>query len=132
MTQVVGVDFLNDSVRLYAVDRSPFRAPVHELAFDCDRSARFHLLTATKDHRLYYSSENRGPLLVAEGEETFYPVVVAPLIAIEASKGSGSYNTDAAIRGRNFPERNFTRRAIFGILTASASTGVSAMPVSPD
>lgn len=101
MTQLVCVDFLNDSVRLYAVDRSPFRAPVHELAFDCDRRGRFHLLTATKDHRLYYSSENRGPLLVAEGEENFYPIVVAPLKVF-----LGCYRSEYGFRFLQYRRRN--------------------------
>jgi hypothetical protein len=61
------------------IDQLPLRAAWRELSFDQDRSGRFHLAIATEDGRLYYYSDGRGPLLIAEGELPFFPIVVAPL-----------------------------------------------------
>ena len=59
----------------------PLRHPVSELSFDFDRYGRFHMLVSTNRQRLYYMREGRSPMLVAEGEEQFFPLVVAPASA---------------------------------------------------
>lgn len=63
----------------FLADRLPLRSDLKELDFDQDRSGRFHLLVSTSARRLYYYSEGRGPVLAAEGEEQFFPVMIAPL-----------------------------------------------------
>lgn len=60
------------------IERMPLSADLTELAFDQDRAGRFHLLVATSARRLYYYSEGRGPVLIAAGEERFFPVIAAP------------------------------------------------------
>jgi hypothetical protein len=76
--QTAVVDLNAESSSSYIWDRFPLRHRLQELSFDQDRSGRFHLLASTEAKRLYYLSEERGPFLVAEGEERFHPVVCAP------------------------------------------------------
>ena len=56
----------------------PLRGAITELAFDRSRRGIFHLLVATTRGRLYHFADDRGPKLVASGEERFFPVVIAP------------------------------------------------------
>lgn len=76
--QVTAIDLKKESISTYAWDRFPLRAGIRELSFDHDEGGRFHLLAATGEKKLYYLSEGRGPILVAEGEEAYHPVVCAP------------------------------------------------------
>jgi hypothetical protein len=54
----------------------PLRAQIREISFDYDRG-RFHLLVSA-GRRLYYFRDGSGPWLIAEGEDSFYPLVLAP------------------------------------------------------
>jgi hypothetical protein len=54
------------------------RHPKAEFSFDFDMHGRYHLLVSTNRHRLYYLRGNRTPMLVAEGQERFFPLVVSP------------------------------------------------------
>ena len=76
--QAAVIDLNAESSSSYVWDRFPLRGGLRELSFDQDRGGRFHLLATTGERRLYYLSEGRGPVLVAEGEEKFHPVVCAP------------------------------------------------------
>jgi hypothetical protein len=77
--QMLAANLKRDQLSVYTMDRLPLREEVTELSFDHDRRNRFHLLAATSGRKLYYFSEERGPVLIAEGEERFFPIVVAPL-----------------------------------------------------
>jgi len=48
-----------------------------ELSFDCDQPRKFHLLVSTNRGKLYYYSNGRGPILIARGEDRFFPLVAA-------------------------------------------------------
>jgi hypothetical protein len=55
----------------------PLRGEIRELSFDCSAKGVFHLLATTADRRLYYFGHTSGPALIAEGEDRFYPLVLA-------------------------------------------------------
>lgn len=76
--QVAVIDLKKEAVSSYTWDRFPLRGGIGELSFDQDEGGRFHLLATTRAKRLYYLSEGRGPVLVAEGEDAYHPVVCAP------------------------------------------------------
>ncbi|MBM3782803.1 MAG: hypothetical protein FJW30_00510 [Acidobacteria bacterium] len=78
MMQMVCADFRKDSLNTYSMDKLPFGGEPREYSFDCDFRGRFHLLVSTNRQALYYMSEERGPHLVATGEERFHPVMCAP------------------------------------------------------
>ncbi|MEK7406567.1 MAG: hypothetical protein AAB225_15805 [Acidobacteriota bacterium] len=77
--RLVVADFENDALSECQIDRLPLRDDLLELSFDQDRKGRFHLLASTAGGRLYYWADGRGPILVAEGEIRYHPLVVAPL-----------------------------------------------------
>lgn len=56
----------------------PIAGPFPELAMDADRNGRFHLLITTADRQLYYCGPNLEPLLLASGEERYFPHVLCP------------------------------------------------------
>ena len=78
MVQMVRVDLREEQVSSYSIDRLVLRGEAAEFSFDCDFKGRFHLLVSTTARALYYFSEERGPILVAEGEDRFYPILCAP------------------------------------------------------
>ena len=65
--------------------------------FDHDSKGRFHLLVATSAGRLYYFCQQRGPALIASGEERFFPVVIA-----RARVYLGCYRSDHGYRFLEF------------------------------
>jgi hypothetical protein len=69
---------VDDTTHTHIIDSYPIHDDLRELDFDRDQSGRFHLLISTAGRRLYYLSERRGPVLVAEGEDRFFPVIAAP------------------------------------------------------
>ena len=56
----------------------PIAGPFPELAMDADRNGRFHLLVTTTGQQLYYCGPNLEPLLLATGEERYFPRVLCP------------------------------------------------------
>ena len=76
--RAVVVNLENNAVAHSSFELS-LRSECNELHFDQDSLGRFHLLASTTNGRLYYYAEGRGPVLLAEGEERFFPVMVAPL-----------------------------------------------------
>jgi len=56
----------------------PIVGPFPELAMDADRNSRFHLLLTTSSRQLYYCGPNLEPLLLASGEERYFPRVLCP------------------------------------------------------
>lgn len=77
--QMAGVDFGRDTVSECRIDSLGIRDDLNELSFDQDSKGRFHLLASTAGGKLYYLFEGAAPRLIAEGEERFFPMVVAPL-----------------------------------------------------
>jgi hypothetical protein len=60
-----------------ALDDLPMSGEIREVSFDRDESGRFHLLVATSARKLYYLRNGRGPTLILQGEERFFPIVQA-------------------------------------------------------
>jgi hypothetical protein len=79
MVQLAVADVESGIASVETIDRLPLHQDWRELSFDRDRAGRFHVAISTVEGRLYYYSGGRGPLLVAEGEERFFPIMVAPL-----------------------------------------------------
>lgn len=50
---------------------------IRELSFAVDRWGDYHMLISTSKRRLYYIAADRSPMLVAQGEERFFPHVMA-------------------------------------------------------
>jgi hypothetical protein len=67
----------NGQTHVSSIDRFPVRDDLQEIDFDLDHAGRFHLLASTAGRRLYYLGTGLGPVLVAEGEDRFFPIVAA-------------------------------------------------------
>lgn len=75
----------------------PMAGPFPELAMDGDRNGRFHLLVTTAGRQLYYCGPNLEPLLLASGEERYFPRVLCP-----GQVFLGFYEHEAGYRFRQF------------------------------
>jgi hypothetical protein len=75
----------------------PIAGPFPELAMDADRNGRFHLLMTTAGRQLYYCGPNLEPLLLASGEERYFPRVLCP-----GQVYLGFYEQEAGYRFRQF------------------------------
>ena len=73
------IDFKKDVLSECYIERLPIRDDVHEIAFDQDKKGRYHVLFSTSAGRLYYYADSRTPLLVADTEVNYFPVVASPL-----------------------------------------------------
>jgi len=59
------------------LDNLPLRGQLREVSFDEDDAGHFHLLVSTSQGKLYYLRDGMGPVLIAQGEERFFPTVHA-------------------------------------------------------
>lgn len=75
----------------------PLAGPFPELAMDADRNGRFHLLLTTAGRQLFYCGPNLEPLLLASGEERYFPHVLCP-----GQVYLGFYELAAGYRFRQF------------------------------
>jgi len=60
-----------------AFDLAGHRGDLKEMSFARDADGHFHFLLSTTDRRLLYYRDQQGPARIAEGEERFFPCVVA-------------------------------------------------------
>jgi hypothetical protein len=75
--EMLVTDCATASVESLALGPLPLRGELHELAFDRDLQGHFHLLASTSRRQLYHLTPGRGPLRIAQGEDSFFPCVCA-------------------------------------------------------
>jgi hypothetical protein len=63
--------------KCYEIAALNIRGEIREVAFDCDARGRFHYLVSTSKGQLLYYRDGRGPLCLANGEEKYFPYMVA-------------------------------------------------------
>ena len=84
-------------IKRMTIDNLQVRGELREMSFDCDPDGRLHLMVSTSRQRLYYFRSWDRPVLVASGQERFFPVVHAP-----SGVYLGCYQTDFGYRFLHF------------------------------
>jgi len=106
--RIVAADVARDTLTEYEMPRLRLRGDPTEMAMDQHWRGRLHLLVATGDRRLYYYSQERGPALIAEGEERFYPRI----IVVPGAVYLGYYTRAAGYRFAEFSRRHHGRKLV--------------------